>query len=174
MSALAVGMNSNSFNQAAPPPARENYLQGMNDSNWSSPYVPTKPPQREGVLIDFASITLRISQNQAAVSKDIDDLKAIYVFADDSIDCFLEEHRAHRNILRQAIEPLKASFGTDKVFRLEINSDEDDCRTLYGVTLWRDSVRTAAQALSAFVEDWWLDHMNADTRDLAFIYRISR
>jgi hypothetical protein len=118
-----------------------------------------------------ATITIPISTFE--IARAIEELKASYVFADDAVDQFLTDHGALLGVLREAIEPLRTSFGADRVFQLQVSTDEEDSKMLYGIVLWHDTVRAAAQALDHFVETWWLDHMTPDTTELAFIYKIS-
>jgi hypothetical protein len=148
-------------------------LQGL--TNWEKPELLRKFPQREGITTSEIAEGRRLfQQSRDQIAKDIDELKASYVFADDSVSQFLAEHRSLTAVLRSAIQPLKASFGADGVFELEVTVEEDGSKMLYGVALWPGSVRAAAQALDNFSESWWLDHMTLSTTDLAFIYRISR
>ena len=132
-------------------------------------------PQREGaVIFEIAQARELYEQNRDRITHDIEALKRSYVFADDAVDQFLTGHPAIPGVLRDAIQPLKDSFGADKIFRLEVSVDDDDSKMLYGIALCRGTVRAAAHALDNFAENWWLDHMTPNTTDLAFIYRISR
>lgn len=174
MSALAHGLNG-AFSQrnAQTLDSPEEKFQGL--TNWARPELRRKIPQREGVVVfEIAHARILFEQGQDRTTQEIEELKASYVFADAAVDQFLTEHRALPGILREAVEPLRNSFGGDSVFRLEVAIDEDDSKMLYGIVLWRDGVRTAAQALDKFAESWWLDHMTPNTADLAFIYRIYR
>lgn len=174
MSALAHGLNGAFLQrdvQALNSP--EEKPQGL--TNWARPELARKAPQREGVIVfEIAQARTLYEQSRDSTTRDIDELKTFYVFADDAVDQFLTDHRALPAILREAIEPLKNSFGADRVFRLEVSIDEDDSKMLYGIALWRDSVRAAARAFDNFAESWWLDHMTPNTADLAFIYKIYR
>jgi hypothetical protein len=148
-------------------------LQGLTGQTRNE--VPRKAPQREGRITDEITLTRALyEETRDHIEQDIKCLKASYVFADDTVDRFLADHPALSGILREALEPLRASFGADKVFRLEVSIDEDDSKMLYAVALCRETVRAAAQSLDRFVESWWLDHMTPNTMDLAFIYKISR
>ena len=174
MSALTQGLSCD-FPQQNPPPTVPQYSMGAltrGDLQQSPRKAPTIRESESIIAINRAQIVRE--QGRASIARDIEELKRAYVFADDSVRSFLEEHRALSDVLREAIIPLKEFFGTDKVFRLELTIDEDDSKMLYGVTICRDSVRVAAQALENFVENWWLDHMTPNTTDLAFIYRIHR
>jgi hypothetical protein len=144
-------------------------------TNWARPHVCQETTQLRGTIIfEIAQGRALFEQSRLRIAQDIEELRAFYVFADDAVDHFLTDHRALPSVLREAIEPLKTSFGADKVFQLQVSTDEEDCKMLYAIALWRDTVRAAALALDHFVETWWLDHMTPDTTELAFIYRISR
>lgn len=174
MSALANGLSgglSEQYGQMSSSP--KDRVRGLTD--WTQTDPPRKAPQREGSMnLEISQARALYEQSRDRIKRQIEDLRASYVFASDAVDRFLFDHQAIAAILREAVEPLNASFGPDKVFRLEVHIDEDDSTMLYAVALWRDSVRAAAQALDDFVEAWWLDHMTPSTTDLAFIYKISR
>jgi hypothetical protein len=123
-------------------------------------------------LIDTEQFHAALERSRSAVSNEIHDLKKLYVFVDNTIDQFLEDHRALRTILRQAIDPLKATFGADIVFNLEVSRDEDGSETIYAVAIWQSDALRASEALRAFLENWWLQRMNAATSDLAFVYKL--
>jgi hypothetical protein len=38
--------------------------------------------------------------------------------------------------------------------------------------IWQEEVCRASEALDSFLENWWLQRMNAATSDLAFIYKL--
>lgn len=173
MSALAHGLGDAFWqhNEPSSPPPNNN-LQGL--TNWDRPEIPRKAPQRQSAIIfEIAEARALFQQGQDRIARDIQELRASYVFADEAVDQFLTDHRALPGILREAIQPLRTSFGTDRVFRLEVSIEEDDSKTLYGIALWRDGVLEAAQALDHFTETWWLDHMTTHTADLAFTYELA-
>jgi hypothetical protein len=144
-------------------------------TNWERAEIPRRAPRGEGALIfQIAEARALYERSRDRIRHDIEELKEFYVFADDAVDQFLIDHPALPGVLREAIQALKSSFGSDRVFRLEVSIDEDDSKMLYGVALWGDAVRAAAQALDNFAESWWLNHMTPNTTDLAFIYKISR
>jgi hypothetical protein len=173
MSALAHGLNAAFWQPDLRMPApREEKPQGL--TNWVQLPLPRKATQPEGTIIfEITQAQAMFQQGMDHITQDIEQLKAAYVFADRSIERFLTDHRALPAILRAAIEPLKTSFGADKVFRLELSIEEDDSKMLYGVALWRDTARAAAQALDNFAESWWLDHMTTSTTALAFTYELA-
>ena len=175
MSALTQGLTSGFGQQNKPAHTVPQYSMGAltrGDLQQSPRKAPTIRESEN--IIAIKQVQTVCEQGRASIARDIAELKRSYVFANDSVRSFLEGHRALSDVLREAIVPLKEFFGADKVFWLEVKIDEDDSTMLYGVTLWRGSVRTAAQALETFVENWWLDHMTPNTTDLAFIYRIHR
>ena len=110
----------------------------------------------------------------AGLRHEINNLKKSYMFRDRGIDRFLESHRGLVSILTQAVAPLREAFGADKIFRLELENQEDGSKMIHAAALCKGSVKEASTALDHFVENWWLDHMNSQTGDLAFIYRIWR
>jgi len=105
---------------------------------------------------------------------ELDELRRGYVFSvESSIRPFLVKNRAIRATLRDALSQLQASFGHDRVFSLELSTEEEGSPTLYAVTIWPDSVQSAVRALRQFEESWWLDHMTQSTTNLAFVYEIA-
>ncbi len=113
------------------------------------------------------------NEARAALDDQISSLRRDYGFADSVVVTeFLFSHRAIRTVLENAVPQLRATFGEDKIFNLEVSKDEDGCETMYAVAIWREDVGSAAQALHNFLEDWWLHRMNAATSDLAFIYKL--
>ena len=173
MSALAQGLNSEFLRQDVPPQVPTRLPGGLFD--WTQPAVPRKAPRREGsTSFEITQGRAFLEQGFASIVQDVEELKRYYVFADDSVGPFLEDHRALSGLLREAIRPLQEAFGADKVLSLEVSVDEDDSRMIYGVILWSGTVRGAAQAFNNFTENWWLNHMTHNTSDLAFIYRVLR
>jgi hypothetical protein len=108
------------------------------------------------------------------IVEDIDRLKRSYGFPqDDSVTVFLAHHRALPVVLLSAVPHLREAFGPEGIFNLEVSTDDDGSQTLYAVAVWHDTVQTAAAALERFEESWWLDHMVANTADLAFTYELA-
>lgn len=108
------------------------------------------------------------------LEQEIAELRKIYIFpACEPIRLFLARRHAVRTVLLQALPQLRASFGSEHIFRLELSKEDDDSQTMYAVAICHGSVHTAVQALRQFEEDWWLDHMNSSTTDLAFVYEIA-
>jgi hypothetical protein len=168
MRAVASGLNDSFLGQNSAPPLP--FRRG-GQTNWDQ-HIPRKYPQRQGTLIDVSSVQAAFERSREVVSAEIEDLKKLYRFADDSVASFLFDHSAIRNVLRQAIEPLRASFGANSLFVLELSTDEDGSATLYSVVIWTAEVRSASDALNNFLETWWLHRMNIATSDLAFAYQI--
>ncbi|HWB84977.1 MAG TPA: hypothetical protein VG675_12600 [Bryobacteraceae bacterium] len=167
MNAAAAGINARYFQQDSPLTSSPN--QGL--TNWNQD-IPRKAPQRQGALIDIGLVQDAFNQNRQVVTAEIDDLKRLYLFSDVAIDTFLEDHSAIRSVLRQAVDPLRMSFGPDRLVNLEVSTDEDGSSTLYAVVIWQADVPSASGALINFLESWWLQRMNGATSDLAFAYKL--
>lgn len=97
-------------------------------------------------------------------------LESNYVFSEDNVAGFIEEHPSYRDVLLRSIDPLRKYFGADKTFLLKLSYEDGD-PTLYCVILWPGSVQSAAAARSAFDDEWWLEHMNPDTC-IVFVYQL--
>lgn len=166
MSALTTGINSDYRQQHIPIPIRDK-LQGQ--STWVQD-VPRKDVHRQGSLVDITQARTSYDQARAAINLDIDELKHLYVFADDSVAQSLTNHRALRTILREAITPLKALFGDDNVFRLEITREESGFKTFYVVAIWKDNPEAARAVIDRFDDEWWLSHMTSAVSNLSFTY----
>lgn len=85
---------------------------------------------------------------------------------------FLIARSAVRALLRDAVPELRATFGAANIINLEVSRDEDGFETMYAVAIWQAEGRRAAEALNNFLENWWLQRMNAATSDLAFVYKL--
>jgi hypothetical protein len=128
-----------------------------------------KSPQRQGAnLLDIAQGADLLERSQERLRRDIEQLKMSYVFADESVTCFLSDHRAFPSVLGEAVEPLRKFFGPDKVFRLEVSNDEDELRALYVVVRWTGSPEDAAAATNRFDDEWWLERLTPAVSNLSF------
>src|SRR5437763_14151990 len=96
-------------------PIRLKPAQGMNDSYLDqSMSIPRKAPQREGISVEITTIRAAFEQGRATLDTEIATLQTLYLFADSEVNNFLRQSGALRAILRQAIDPLRTSFGADK------------------------------------------------------------
>lgn len=173
MSAAPSGLNSGFLTQGSDSFVEPRRAQGLNDSYLRAARdAPRKPPQMQEALVGIRSIRATFERNRTATAMDIETLKRSYVFVDESVPAFLEQHRAMRTILQEAIEPLKSCFGADRIFNLEISREEDGSETLYAVAVWPGEVGRASEALRHFLETWWLHRMSLATVDLAFAYKL--
>ena len=160
-------------------PIRPKPAQGMNDcylasvsvANQSMP-IPRKAPQREGISIEITTVRAAFERGRATLATEIASLQTLYLFADSEVNNFLRQSGTLRATLRQAIDPLRTSFGADKLFNLEISRDEDGFETIYAVAIWQADAPAASAALHHFLETWWLQHMSAANSDLAFAYKL--
>jgi len=150
-------------------------VQGLNDvylgQNAQVPLqdLPRKGPQRHGAnILDITQAAVLFEQSHERARRDIEDLRTSYVFADESVARFLSKHRALPSVLSDAVEPLRRFFGTDKIFRLEVSTDEDELRTLYVVVRWTGTAEEAVAAIDRFDDAWWLEHMTPAVSNLSF------
>jgi hypothetical protein len=177
MSAFANVLDVNFARQTAP--IRPKPAQGLNDSYLAAVSVadqnmtiPRKAPQREGISIEIATVHAAFEQGRATLATEIASLQTLYLFADSEVNNFLRQSGTLRATLRQAIDPLRTSFGADKLFNLEISRDEDGFETMYVVAIWQADAPAATGALHHFLETWWLQRMSAGNSDLAFAYKL--
>jgi hypothetical protein len=128
----------------------------------------------EGSNLQYIAMVSSFSREaRAALDDQISSLRRDYGFADSAVVTdFLVSHRTIRTVLKDAVPQLKATFGVDKIFNLEVSKDEDGAETLYAVAIWQGDVCQASEALDNFLENWWLQRMNAATSDLAFVYKL--
>lgn len=135
-----------------------------------------KPPGSEGLLLPTLVQTEGMFlEGRRVIDEQLSQLRALYIFSpDNALERFLGSRRSLVSLLHDAAAPLRAAFGKQTLFALELSVEEDHSCMVYGIALWRGSVPAAAQAFDQFVENWWLDHMSKDTTDLAFVYKISR
>ncbi len=167
------GANSTYFDQQSCVPGAARQGHGLTNWDYESPVV-RKPVSSEGRNLQYFTVISSYS-NEARVALDdqIANLKRDYGFADNAaVTDFLVSHRTIRTVLQDAVPQLRATFGPDKIFNLEVSKDEDGSETMYVVTVWQGDVCRASEALRNFLENWWLHRMNAATSDLAFIYQL--
>src|SRR5260370_655997 len=83
-------------------------------------------------------------------------LRKDYVFDDpDRVRSFLKSHRSLSEIFIEAVPELKRCFGKDATLQIQVLWEEGTPRTIYGVVLWKDTLRSARAALQRFDESWW-------------------
>jgi hypothetical protein len=168
----ALGANATYFDQHYfPAPAGQE--QGLTNWNYQSDVL-RKPVMSEGRNLQYIAVIPAFSNEaRTALDDQISSLKRDYGFADgEGVTDFLVSHRTIRTALKDAVPQLRATFGVDKIFNLEVSRDEEGSETIYAVAIWREDVWLASEALHNFLENWWLQRMNAATSDLAFIYRL--
>lgn len=151
-------------------PARQ--PQGMNNWHYPSKIVVNSAPAQGHSCYDLA-VAEYTNQARAVLDDQISNLRRQYGFPDEQIVVdFLVAHPAVRTLLSDAVPQLRATFGYANIFNLEISKDEDGSEVLYAVAIWEADVCGAAEALNNFLENWWLQRMNAATSDLAFVYKL--
>jgi hypothetical protein len=134
--------------------------------------IQRKPPKRSG-LVAFDENNMAL-QAREILEGELTDLKMSYGFpADEHITEFLIDHPSIRSALREAVPHLREFFGQEGIFNLQLHPEEDDSEMLYAIAVWHGAVHLAAQALAAFEEHWWLDHMIPATAELAFTYEVA-
>lgn len=120
----------------------------------------------------FGAIERDMADSRASQQATMRELQRRFGKANDPfVVTFLANHRAVPHLLVEAWEGLKEAFGANVVVNLEVSTDEDGHQTLRAVTLWKEDAAKAAIAFHSFVENWWLDRMNASNSDVAFVYR---
>jgi hypothetical protein len=169
----ALGANTTYFDQHFyfPPSARQD--QGLTNWNYQSAAI-RKPMKSEGRNFEYIAVIPSFSNEaRTALDDQISSLRRDYGFADNAVVTdFLFGHRSIRTALKDALPQLRATFGVDKIFNLEVSKDEDGSETMYAVAVWHEDVWRASEALHSFLENWWLQRMNAATSDLAFVYKL--
>lgn len=168
----ALGANATYFDQHLyVPPVRQE--QGLTSWNYQSDSI-RDPVMSGGRNSQHIAIIPSFSNEaRAALDDQISSLRRDYGFADGAVvTAFLVSHRTIRTVLKDAVPQLRAAFGVDKIFNLEVSKDEDGSETIYAVAIWQEDVCRASEALHNFLENWWLQRMNAATSDLAFIYKL--
>ena len=131
-----------------------------------------KPVQSQG-LNGISLTVVPWNSYEATPDDQVDSLRRAYGFPDgDVVREFLVSHRTIRTVLKDAIPELHATFGADTIFNLEISEDDDGAETIYAVAIWPSDVQSASTALHDFIENWWLQRMNATNSDLAFVYKL--
>jgi len=169
----ALGANATYFDQHSHVSATS--LQGQGLTNWNYQSDPVRKPVRsEGSNLQYITLTPSYSNEaRGALDDQISNLRCDYGFPDGAVVVdFLVSHPTIRTVLQDAIPQLRAIFGVDKIFNLEVSEDQDGVETMYAVTIWQEDVRRASEALQHFLESWWLRRMNAATSDLAFTYKL--
>ncbi len=187
----ALGANATYFEQQRYTPAPARKEQGLTNWNyirdprgvvdlllqpWPTPISEPrrKPVGSEGRNLQYMAVIPSFSNEaRAELDEQISCLKRDYGFADgEVVTDFLVSHSTIRTLLKDAVPQLRATFGADRIFNLEVARDEDGSETMYAVAIWPEDVGRASEALHKFLENWWLRRMNAATSDLAFIYKL--
>lgn len=168
-----LGANATYFDRQLCAPPVVSQESGLTDWNYQSDAI-RKAVMSEGCNLQYIRLIPSFSvEARAALDDQISSLRRDYGFVDAAVVTnFLFSHRAIRTVLENAVPQLRATFGEDKIFNLEVSKDEDGCETMYAVAIWKEDVWSASEALHNFMENWWLHHMNAATSDLAFIYKL--
>ena len=170
---IALGANAPCLEQRLSVTAPARQEEGLNNWNYQSGAI-RKPAQSEGRnRYDIAAANTNSNWARAALDDQISALMRDYGFpAKEVVTDFLVTHRGVRAVLRDAVPQLRATFGANNIFNLEVSRDEDGSETMYAVAIWQADVRRASEALNNFLENWWLQRMNAATSDLAFVYKL--
>lgn len=85
----------------------------------------------------------------------IDQVKKEFVFRNaEAVSSFLADHRTLPQGLLEALPELRAHFGDDTVFNLEVWCEEQGVRELYVFAIWRGAAEEAMAATTAFNEAW--------------------
>lgn len=169
---IALGANATYYDRqfVAPQPARQ--ARGMNNCHYPSKAADNFAGAQGRSWYDLA-VAEYTNQARAVLDDQISNLRRQYGFPDGQIVVdFLVAHPAVRGVLSDAVPQLRTTFGQANIFNLEISKDEDGSETLYAVAIWQAHVGGAAEALNNFLENWWLQRMNAATSDLAFVYKL--
>ena len=141
-------------------------------TDWSSQFLPKKPPQ--SAALKFEEYRIVHDTPASYLEHDLDEIQRTFIYATAApVRIFLSSRRAIRATLLDSVPQLRISFGSECLFRLELPNDDDGYQTMYVVAIWSGSVQSAVHALRQFEETWWLDHMKPSTAELAFVYEIT-
>lgn len=167
------GANATYFDQNSYIPQPTPEEQGLTNRNYQWGPI-RRPVMSEGRNLQYIYIIPSFSNEARATLDDqIASLKRDYGFTDSAVVTeFLVSHRSIRAVLKDAAPQLRATFGADNIFNLEVSKDDDGSETIYAVAIWQEDACRASDALHDFLENWWLQRMNAATSDLAFIYKL--
>lgn len=171
---LAQGANANFFLPEFQSPGQVEGRSSRGATDWAQKWsIPSEPAQPDGALLFIAEAGALFRRASDTLDKDIAELKKNYTFSvENAVVKFLTDHRGIRTVLRDALPPLKEFFRETPMFSLEVSADDDDSRLLYVVAIWQGEARAASRALDQFVDNWWLDRMNAANANLAFAYKL--
>jgi hypothetical protein len=101
------------------------------------------------------------------------EIRKTFIFpSDSSVITFLNEHRTLPEILLEAAQHLRTSFGADAIFNLRTPIDESGERTLYAVVMWPGTVEAVRAALASFDDIWWLANSRRTSGHLTFTYEL--
>ena len=170
----ALGANATYFNQgfSGCPLGRSNE-HGL--TNWSDQSAAVRKPAQSQERNSYNLTVPHTYYDEArdALNDQIAHFKREYGFSDaEVVTDFLFRHRTIRTVLRDAIPQLRATFGTDTIFNLEVSKDDEGSETIYAIAVWPADMQSASEALHDFFENWWLQRMNPSTSDLAFAYKL--
>jgi hypothetical protein len=129
-------------------------------------------PTQEGIALleDYEREMLVFQAETEAV---LNNVRRCFVMPQDSsVVTFLQDHKTIPQILLEAIDRLRASFGIDTLFALKVLTEEGGPRMLYGVAMWPGSVEDARRALANFDDTWWIAHSRQASGHLTFTYEL--
>lgn len=98
--------------------------------------------------------------------------KHFVLLSDSSVEKFLTGHRTIPQILLEAVQHLRAFFGSDAVLNLRAPIDESGSQILYAIVMWPGSLQDVRQHMARFDEVWWLAHSRQTSGYLNFTYEL--
>jgi hypothetical protein len=102
----------------------------------------------------------------------IEKLRSAYVISDAAkIESFIEANQL-TEILVQAIEPIKRTFGESRTRTLTVLEDDEGSRTLFCLVAFPGSLDKAEEALDSFDRDWWLKNVRRYGSKLNFDFEL--
>jgi hypothetical protein len=141
----------------------------------SSPVASHASPDAEVVRRSLLAKFIRASLPKIAVvgsGAALADLEKAYAIEDrPAVLDFVREHSL-QDLLREAVAPLSAAFGSEptKVLRLEYDPD-DGTASLFCLVLISSNAEAALEARRVFENDWWAERSGSAT-DLNFDFEL--
>jgi hypothetical protein len=115
---------------------------------------------------DYISTTLNQTDNAPTI------LNQVYVIDGHAeVNSFVRRYRL-RQMLEEAVEPLKAAFGQTAIRVLKLVTDEEGSQTLYCLVMVPDSLENARHSLDSFDRQWWLERCGPVAGKLNFDYEL--
>jgi len=156
-------------------------LHGVNNMSnrtldmWGTSGTSFAAPLLLGALKNFDMSVLHLSErgdlSAVILEGQVQELRHYYALLSDDahIGAAFQDVPALFSLLKSAVEPLRSTFGDERLFQLEA-LESDEGTILRVIAKLPHDIGNAAELMSKFNRDWWVDNCARSKASLVFDY----